>query len=199
MDYEKKSVLCRRFDRIDSEIEKGDILLIQFGHNDEKVSDPARGTQPYGDFQENLLRFVDVARKHEAYPVLITSLTRRLFDENGKIRWDEHGEYPAAVLNLAKREDIPVIDLCKRSKEFLDKLGEEKSKRYYMNFEAGLYDNYPEGKADNSHLRYDGAVLFAGYVAEGLKSLGGVYADVCVTEEMSEEEKAIETAMLKDW
>lgn len=188
-----------RLKRIEAEIGKGDLLLIQFGHNDEKVADPNRGTQPFGDFQENLMQFINVARDHEAYSVLITSLSRRIFSEDGRINRENHGDYPQAVRELGEREGVPVIDLCTESMDYLDKIGDSASKKLYMNFEGGLYKYYPDGKSDNSHLRYDGAYLFAGMVAEGLKKLGGVYEAVCVTESMTEEEKAIETAMLKDW
>lgn len=41
-----------------------------------------------------------------------------------------------------------------------------------------LYPNYPECKADNTHLRYLGAVKFTGLVADGLQTLGGAYAQV---------------------
>ena len=39
------------------------------------------------------------------------------------------------------------------------------------------------------HLRYDGAVLFAGLIAKGLQEAGGVYADLLVEEEMALNEK----------
>ena len=47
-----------------------------------------------------------------------------------------------------------------------------------MNFPGGLYHNYPNGKEDNSHLRPEGAMYFAGMLAEELKKLGGIYADL---------------------
>ena len=47
------------------------------------------------------------------------------------------------------------------SMELLKTLGEEKSRRLYMNFDAGIYENYTHGKDDNSHLRPDGAYEFS--------------------------------------
>ena len=47
-----------------------------------------------------------------------------------------------------------------------------------MYFDANLYQNYPEGKQDNTHLRYEGAVLYAGLIAKGLHALGGIYSDL---------------------
>ncbi|HBG32315.1 MAG TPA: rhamnogalacturonan acetylesterase, partial [Acholeplasmataceae bacterium] len=63
-------------DQIDKEITKDDYLLIQFGHNDEKKDDPKRYTTAYGTYQENLLKLILTARRHEAIPILITSITR---------------------------------------------------------------------------------------------------------------------------
>ncbi|MBQ2886519.1 MAG: GDSL family lipase, partial [Alphaproteobacteria bacterium] len=63
-----------RLDLIDSQIKEGDFLFIQFGHNDEKEYDKDRYTTPYGTYTENLMKFVEVARKHNAHPVFITSL-----------------------------------------------------------------------------------------------------------------------------
>lgn len=46
-----------------------------------------------------------------------------------------------------------------------------------MNFDAGEYDNFPEGKGDNSHLRPDGAFAFARIAAQELVKLGKDWAD----------------------
>ena len=73
-----------RLDAIDKRIGEGDFLFIQFGHNDEKKQDPSRYTESFGSYQENLLKFIDVARKHGAHPVLITPLYRRKFNEDGR-------------------------------------------------------------------------------------------------------------------
>ena len=51
-----------RFVPVAAAMKQGDILLIQFGHNDEKA-DPARHTDPYGDFQGNLRLFIQAARE----------------------------------------------------------------------------------------------------------------------------------------
>lgn len=164
-----------RLEAIDKRLQKDDILLIQFGHNDEKLEDPLRGTKAYGEFQENLKKFIETARKHGAWPVLITPVYRRHFDADGTIQDNVHLNYPAAMLLLAEEECVPCIDLCRMSKEYLAKTGDEASKELFMNFAPGIYRNEPEGKEDNTHLRYAGAVRFAGMVVKGLYELGGRY------------------------
>ncbi len=166
-----------RLAAIYNDIREGDFLFIQFGHNDEKQEDPSRYTDAYGDYQVNLEKFVTVARNRGAHPVLITPLCRRNFDKNGNLK-DTHGDYPEAMRQLAVRINVPLIDLCTLSFDAVAKIGDEASKQWFMNFPAGLYKNFPEGKEDNSHLRPEGAIFFAGMIAEELKKLGGIYAEL---------------------
>lgn len=58
-----------RFVPVQEQMGQGDFLLIQSGHNDEKA-DPARHTEPFGSYQENLRFFIREARARGAYPVL---------------------------------------------------------------------------------------------------------------------------------
>ena len=73
----KSFITEKRLNQIAKEIGPGDFLLIQFGHNDQKIDTPI-GTMAYGDYQENLARFVEVARTKNAHPLLLTSVTRRI-------------------------------------------------------------------------------------------------------------------------
>lgn len=166
-----------RLAAIYNDIREGDFLFIQFGHNDEKQADPNRYTEAYGDYQVNLEKFINAARNRKAYPVLITPLCRRQFDENGHLQ-ETHGAYPDAMKQVAKRLNVPCIDLCSLSFDVVAKAGDEASKKWFMNFSAGEYPNFPEGKEDNTHLRPEGAMLFAGILAGELKKLGGIYADL---------------------
>lgn len=156
-------------------LQPGDLLLIQFGHNDEKEYDPARYAAPE-EFARLLLDYARLAKEKGAHPVLVTPLTRRHLLPNGKLE-NSHGVYPDTVRMLAVREKLPLIDLTAASRALVESLPEEKSREFYMVFPAGVYDNYPEGKEDNTHLRYLGAVKFCGLLVDGLKALGGVYAD----------------------
>ena len=154
----------RRLENISHCIRSGDMLMIQFGHNDEKLEDPARGTYPDSTFPENLRIFIDTARSAGAYPVLLTSIVRRHFDENGKLKMT-HGDYPDAMRKVAKEENVPLLDTELRTFELVSKLGEEKSKALYNHQPIG-HPNYPDGSADNTHLSRDGAEAVARIVAE---------------------------------
>lgn len=167
-----------RLENIEKAIQKGDYLFIQFGHNDEKA-DEARHTEPYGSYQENLTKFVEVARTHGAHPLLITPISRRKFQEDGiHIVENNHLEYPAACMDIAAKLGVPVIDMNSLTIAALEAIGDEASKEWYLHVPAGKYDNFPNGKEDDSHLRYEGAYRYCKILVEELKKIGGVYADI---------------------
>lgn len=169
-----------RLQKIDENISCGDFLFIQFGHNDEKSFDPARYTVPGESFDANLCTFINTARRHGAYPVLITPLERKCFDEQGILGAGEHKPYVQAIRTVGVAEKVPVVDLYAKSRELLKQAGEKKAADWYMNLQPSLYANYLEGKMDNTHLKYEGAVTFAGLIAEELRKMGGIYAEILV-------------------
>lgn len=167
-----------RFDAVKKAARAGDYALIQFGHNDEKKQDPARYTSPEagGEFRKNLALFVNDLRALGVKPILLTPMARRKFSAEHTME-DTHGDYPAAVLSEAKALGVPAIDMNALTFAYLEKLGEAKSRRLFMNFDAGAYDNFPDGKADNSHLRADGAFAFSKIAAQEIAKLGKNWAD----------------------
>lgn len=171
----KSFITEERLDKIDQEISEGDFLFIQFGHNDQK-EDEERRTEPYTSYQEHLTKYIEVARAHQAVPVLVTSLYRRHFDENGMLKDQVHGEYPNAMKDLAEKLNVPCIDLCEKSRVFLAELGDAESKKLFMNLAPNEYVSCIEGKEDNTHLKHEGALKIAGLVAEGIKELGEDFA-----------------------
>ncbi len=167
-----------RLAAIEEQITEGDFLFIQFGHNDEKKADPARYTDPFGQYMVNLERFVNTAREKKAYPVLITPLERRCFAEGNQLGVGEHSDYVAAMKQAAENLDVPLIDLYSMSREKLRKAGAEKTKDWYMHLPKDVYPSHPEGLTDNTHLKYEGAVVYGGCIAAGLKKLGGRYSEL---------------------
>ncbi|MCR5350749.1 MAG: rhamnogalacturonan acetylesterase [Acholeplasmatales bacterium] len=148
-----------RFDKILKDLKKGDYVICSFGHNDEKIQDPNRYTEPFGSYQDNLKYFMDEVHKKGAEIVFATSITRHKF-ENGKCV-NSHGDYPKAMLEFAKKYNQICIDLNKITIDLYTKLGEEKSKKFHMIFGENVYSNYKEGKDDHSHLVLEGASTIA--------------------------------------
>jgi len=170
-----------RLEEINQYIGEEDFLFIQFGHNDEK-EDEERHTDPFTSYIDNLKKYIEVARDHNAYPVLITPLYRRLFTNGGILEEKVHLSYPAAMIALADEMNIPCVDLCELSRQLLLETGDEQSLKWFMNLKQGEFDNYPEGLEDNTHLRVEGAIVMAGLVAEELKALGGIYSRLVLDE-----------------
>lgn len=162
--------LATIYDRIHA----GDFLFVQFGHNDEKASDPARYTDPETDFPANLERFVNVARNKGATPVFITPLTR--YDRNATGAQFHHDRWAESMRRTAEKLHVALIDLTAMSEKLVDEQGEAAQTAYYMNLPAGIYPHFPLGQYDNTHLQPAGALAFGGLIAKGLHDLGGEYA-----------------------
>jgi lysophospholipase L1-like esterase len=155
-----------RLEKILDAIGEGDFLFIQFGHNDEK-EDIERRTEPFTTYKEYLSAYIDGARKKNANPVLLTSVQRRAFNEDGRIN-DTHGDYLVAMRELAQDKGVPLIDIAKKSKMLFEKLGQEKTKDIFLWCEPGECENYPEGVKDNTHFSDKGAKVVAELVYEGI-------------------------------
>lgn len=156
----------KRFDKVLSKLEKGDYVICQFGHNDEKSNDPARYTTPNDTYIKNLAYFHDEVTKRGCGFVLATSISRRKFVDG--LCQDTHKGYPQAMFKFAKENNIPCVDLNQMTLDLYNELGEEETKKFHMIFGPGLYETYPDGKDDSSHLRYDGAYMISKLFVKGL-------------------------------
>ncbi|WP_344387035.1 rhamnogalacturonan acetylesterase [Streptomyces vastus] len=151
-----------RLDVILDEIRPGDFLIIQFGHNDSKTTDPVRYTEPWSTYQDHLRLYIDGARDRGARPVLATSVERRRFDSAGNAR-PSHGEYPAAMRALAEQEGVALLDIQALSLALWQELGVEETKKYF---------NWTETEQDNTHFNPPGAIAVARLVARELLRTG---------------------------
>ena len=118
-----------RLEPVVRELRKGDVLLIQFGHNDAKYEDPRRYNEPEQAYPQWLMRYVATARERGATPILLTPVSRRVWDFGSLL--DTHARYTQAVLDLAARENVALIDLNASSTDWLRALGDEPSKAYF--------------------------------------------------------------------
>lgn len=117
----------------------GDYFLIQYGHNDEK--EKGEGVGAFRTFKSSLKFFVEQARKKGGIPILMTPVQRRTFDQTGKIT-NSHGDYPEAVRQTAKEENVPVIDLNAMSKDLYETLGPERSGILFKEGDGTHHNNY---------------------------------------------------------
>ena len=151
-------------------LKEGDLLLMQFAHNDQK-SETDRYAPAYGAFTHTLRYWANQTRACGAIPVLVTSQPRRRFDEQGKIV-HTLGDYPDAMRKLAAEEGIALIDLNRKATKMLEAYGPEESKKLFAYVAPGVSQIFPEGNEDDTHFSYEGALRMAELVLEGMQELG---------------------------
>lgn len=156
-----------RLDKILSQLKKGDYVIVEFGHNDEKEKKAGDGA--WYSYSRNLKIFVDRVRAAGGHIIFCTPTARRFFKDD-HIE-NTHGDYPAAMKMVAEREQVPVIDLTQMSTVFYETLGEEGSKRALVHYPANTFANQEKPLADNTHFNPYGAWEIAKMVVMGLKQI----------------------------
>ena len=140
---------------VEPRLRAGDFCLLQFGHNDQKLPHLAAR----GGYTERLRGYLRAIRTRGAQPVLVTPLARNTWTADGRYN-DLLAEYAAAVFDLGRQEQVPVIDLHGYAMEGICAEGRERSKRWF----------YP---GDYTHTNDFGACRFAAFVAGRLCALAG--------------------------
>lgn len=159
-----------RWDQVEKQLKKGDFVIIQFGHNDQKIKDSTKFTNPYTQYRANLERYVNEARAKGATPVLMTSIVRRNFNENG-VLIDTHKEYPLVVRMVANDLKVPFVDMQLLTEQMEIAYGPENSKKLHLYYKEDEDPYYPKGKEDDTHLSKLGAETVAKLAAKSLKAL----------------------------
>jgi lysophospholipase L1-like esterase len=149
-------------------------VVIQFGHNDQPGK-PGRSTDLATGFPENLRRYVREARALGATPILVTPLTRRIFQDGRLV--DDLAPWAAATRRVATEMHVPLLDLHADSAAIVQAMGPAAS-QMFAQMPAG---SIPVGPAaapaaaevqeqplatpklsfDNTHLGKQGAAFFA--------------------------------------
>jgi lysophospholipase L1-like esterase len=160
-----------KWDAVRAQLGRGDYLVIQFGHNDEKSEDPARFTNPYTGYRRNLERFVTEARAAGAAPIIFSPIVRRNFNEHG-VLVDTHGAYPLVARDVARDMSVPFVDLQLMTEDLVLRAGPDSSKALYVWVPAGAWAKYPEGRQDDTHLTERGALAVARLAALGIRATG---------------------------
>lgn len=156
-----------RWEAVISKVQKGDYVIIQFGHNDSKT-DTTRRTEPFTTYKNNLKKFIDETREKKGIPILCTSIVRRHFNSGGKLK-DTHGDYLTAAKQVAKETKVDFIDMEAKTKKMVEEMGMEESKQLYLYIKQDVYPLRPNELEDNTHLSQFGAFRFAGLAVEGMK------------------------------
>ena len=178
-----------RLDKILTTLKPGDLLIAEFGHNDEKEKRPGDGA--WYHYVYNLKIFIDQVRAKGADIVFCTPTQRRVFNDDKKTIRNTHGDFPAAMCAVAEREHVPVIDLNAMTKTLFETLGFENSKRALVHYPAEMYGRKLE---DNTHFNPYGAYEVAKCVVMGMKEL-----NLSIVSHLRPEWQDFDPAQPDDW
>ena len=155
----------QKWDELIGGVGEGDTVVIQFGHNDQKILE----LDSRGGYTENLRRMVAETHERGAVAVLCTSCERRWFI--GEKVEPTHGDYPNAVRDLAHELDAPLIDLTVFTTWLYEDAGSEGSIAYLTHLEPGTHEKWPDGLQDNTHFHERGAQKIAAFVGRSLRAI----------------------------
>jgi lysophospholipase L1-like esterase len=153
----RDSIARGRLEKVISVMQPGDLLLMQFGHNDQKQLAAGTGG-PFTTYQEEMKVHVTAVRRVGGVPVIVSPMERRRFDAKGKVQ-ASLTDYAQAARATAIAERVAFIDLNALSQVLYAALGPEQSANAFA---------APAGQVDNTHHNNYGAFLLARCVARGL-------------------------------
>ena len=129
--------------QIVDQLQPGDYVFIQFGHNDQSGEKPDRYTSPV-EYRANLVRMVHDVRACKATPIVLTPVVRRNFDEQGNFVDLHPTAYSVAVRTAAVAENVSLIDMQYASGGILKEYGDADSLKLFLHLKAGECPNYPQ-------------------------------------------------------
>ncbi len=139
------------FDKILNNLNDGDYVLFQFGHNDQKLDELLAN----GRYKENLITYIKEINERKAIPILVTPMGRNSWNCNTGEYNDLLKEYAEVVKEVGKQTETVVIDLHEMSIDWIRKLGREGVKPYFL-------------PGDFTHTNDYGEYEMASFVAEKL-------------------------------
>lgn len=156
----------KRLEKVLTLIKEGDYLLVEFGHNDEKIKGEGNGA--YGLYSNLLREFIDEARSRGAYVIFLTPTQRRAF-ESGKLI-PTHGDFPDAMRTVAKTLNVPVIDLTEITSTMYQSWGDLPSRKAFVQYPPNTFPGQDKELEDNTHFNGFGANEIALAVVNEIKA-----------------------------
>jgi lysophospholipase L1-like esterase len=157
----------KRLEKIWSLVKPGDYLFIEFAHNDQKAG--GNHLDPFTTYKQTLKEWILEARKRQVSPVLVTSMHRRTFDSSDHII-NSLLDYPLAMRQTAKEENVPLIDLNAMSKILYEAWGPEASKKAFVHFPANSFPNQTQALKDDTHFTPYGATELAKCIISSIRN-----------------------------
>lgn len=154
----------------------GDLVLIAFGHDEQRVNQLNRYHAPR-EYQEYLRLYVEAIQAEGAVPVLVTPAARCSFDEAGNVR-DTHGGYTELTREAAVETGAALLDMAAFTTSMLTEYGPTRARRAYRWLDPGEHPNHPDGIVDARHFSELGAREVALRTAAALREIPGLPSDL---------------------
>ncbi|MDR1754211.1 MAG: InlB B-repeat-containing protein, partial [Eubacterium sp.] len=174
------------YNEFKNNVKDGDVLILGFGHNDEKNTDAARFSDPNlasnyvgtgSSFKANLKNlYIDIAMAKGAKVILHTPIVRRSGSNNytgSSVHVTADGDYPKAIRDLAGEYNpvLPVIDMTEITKALYTQLGATV---------AGELHAMQTTSIDNTHTndlgaRYNAYLIANEIVTKNIHDLGTIF------------------------
>ena len=142
-----------------------DYVFIQFGHSGQPGKGPHRETDPNGSYRDYLRAYVADIRAAGAEPVIVSSLTRRKFDNAGSLR-PTLGPWAKGARAVADELDVAFVNLFSRSVAYHRRIGRWRSKEFDV------------APGDHTHLDSFGGNIVTGMIFDALAEIDHPLAEL---------------------
>ena len=151
----------RRLAKVESTWRKGDYILIQFAHNDQK-------SVPIPQYKKLMERYISDARAAGVTPILVTAMNRRNFNADGTLQMTL-GEYPQTTRDVAAEEKVALIDLNAMSKTIFEAMGDAGTLHAFVQYPANTFPGQKQEMKDNTHFNSYGAYELARAIVQSIR------------------------------
>ncbi|MCT8192696.1 rhamnogalacturonan acetylesterase, partial [Pseudomonas monteilii] len=145
------------FEQLLQEVEPNTVVLLQFGHNDQKEKNHVT-MEAYIAHLTDMIRQI---KEKAGIPILCTPVERRVGEE-GRLAHTLSAFLPV-LRELSRTEEVVLFDLNRYTYHYYDTLGLEASKALFVWLAPNEHPNYPAGLADDTHFSKLGAHMIARY------------------------------------
>lgn len=143
-------------------LQKNDIVIISFGHNDALH----RNHIDVNDFENLYQQFLGKLLKAKTKPVVVTPpLPLEIFSE---LDFEKFYQILDIEKKVARKENLPCIELDRYTRLLKYKYQDMSS--LYLQLSEGDSENYPEGIKDPVHFNIQGAKELSEFIAKMLKA-----------------------------
>ncbi|MGN0164025.1 MAG: GDSL-type esterase/lipase family protein [Candidatus Ornithomonoglobus sp.] len=158
----------------ENKIKKGDFMVIEFGHNDQKLKE----LDAFGGYKKNLIKLADIARSHGAEPIICSPINRIIFEPDGSLL-NLLGDYRDAAKQAAEELGCTFIDMWQRTTDYFVTAGPIKAPYFFRHLGE---------ERDYTHTNDIGGTMIAKFFAQEMVKQNGPLSEFINEELISVEQ-----------